>query len=130
MMDMRKALLAGCLLGTAAAGAQGDFRVAGPDGAAIQRAVDRAAAAGGGRVVVPAGDYPSGSLRLYSHVELHLEAGARIVGSARADDYLDFPAEVCDLAPERSRKVFFYAWDATDIAITGEGMIDGQRPKF
>ena len=71
MMNMRKALLVGCLLGTAAAVAQGDFRVAGPDGAAIQRAVDRAAAAGGGRVVVPAGDYPSGSLRLYSHVEVY-----------------------------------------------------------
>lgn len=130
MVKMRKALLIGGLLGSAMACAQGDFRVAGSDGAAIQRAVDQAAAAGGGRVVVPAGDYPSGSLRLYSHVELHLEAGARIVGSARADDYLDFPADVCDLAPERSRKVFVYAWDATDIAITGEGTIDGQGPKF
>ena len=53
-----------------------DFIVEGRDGAAIQRAIDAAAAAGGGRVVVPAGVYPSGSIRLRSKIDLHLEKGA------------------------------------------------------
>ena len=44
--------------------------------AAIQRAVDAAAAAGGGRVIVPAGRFLSGSVLLKDNVELHLESGA------------------------------------------------------
>ena len=117
-------------LGAANAEARKDFRVEGTDAAAIQRAVDQAVAAGGGRVVVPAGTHRSGSIRLASHVELHLEDGAHIVGGARSEDYDDFPSSVCDIAPENSRKVFVYAWDATDVAITGRGTIDGQGPKF
>ena len=42
-------------------------------GEAIQRALDAAAAQGGGRVTVPAGEYLTGSLVMRSHVELHLE---------------------------------------------------------
>ena len=45
-------------------------------GDAIQRAIDAAAAQGGGRVVVPAGEYGTASLVLRSNVELHLQAGA------------------------------------------------------
>ena len=45
-------------------------------GDAIQRAIDAAAAQGGGRVSVPAGEYETASLVLRSNVELHLEAGA------------------------------------------------------
>ena len=45
-------------------------------GDAIQRAIDAAAVQGGGRVVVPAGEYETASLVLRSNVELHLEAGA------------------------------------------------------
>src|SRR5699024_11132663 len=41
-----------------------------------QRAIDEAAAAGGGRVTVPAGVHRLGALRLRSGIELHLEAGA------------------------------------------------------
>ena len=42
-------------------------------GADLQRRIDEAAAAGGGRVVVKAGVHHTGTLRLRSHVELHLE---------------------------------------------------------
>ena len=44
--------------------------------AAIQQAVDAAATAGGGRVIVPAGRFLSGSVLLKDNVELHLESGA------------------------------------------------------
>lgn len=99
-------------------------------GAAIQRAIDAAAAKGGGRVVVPAGVYPSASIRLRSHVDLHLEKGARISGSVKWQDYFSFPESVCPITPEQSDKVFLYAWDEEDIAITGEGIIDGNGPEF
>ena len=104
--------------------------VAEKTGAAIQRAIDEVAAAGGGRVVVPAGEYPSGSLRMRSHVELHLEKGATVVGGDRSEDYFSFPVSVCAVRPEGSARVFVYAWDAEDIAITGEGAFEGQGPKF
>ncbi len=49
--------------------------------AAIQQAVDAAAAAGGGRVIVPAGRFLSGSVLLKDNVELHLESGAVLISS-------------------------------------------------
>ncbi|MGN0846334.1 MAG: glycosyl hydrolase family 28 protein [Kiritimatiellia bacterium] len=104
--------------------------VAGRTGREIQAAIDAVAARGGGRVVVPAGEYRTGSLRLRSHVELHLDRGAYLLGGTRSEDYFSFPAKICSIQPERSSKVFLYAWDAEDIAITGEGTIDGQGPKF
>ena len=49
----------------------------------IQAAIDEVASAGGGRVTVPAGAHESGSIRLRSGIELHLEKGARWDGDAR-----------------------------------------------
>lgn len=57
------------------AGASADAAPA-ENAAAVQRAVDAAHAAGGGRVVIPAGTFQCGTIRLKSHVELHLEQGA------------------------------------------------------
>lgn len=107
-----------------------DVTVKGRSGRDIQSAIDQVAAQGGGRVVVPAGDYQTGSLRLRSHVDLHLDKGANLLGGAKSEDYDSFPAEICSIKPEGSSKVFLYAWDAEDIAVTGEGVIDGQGPKF
>ena len=108
-----------------------DFRV--PEGCVgeeIQRAIDDAFSAGGGRVVVTPGVHHTGTLRLKSRVELHLQEGAVLVGSVKKEDYSDFPNDVCGVAPEYSRKVLLQAWDAEDIAVTGKGMIDGQGPAF
>ena len=54
--------------------------------AAIQQAVDAAAAAGGGRVIVPAGRFLSGSVLLKDNVELHLESGAVLISSPGAPE--------------------------------------------
>ena len=99
-------------------------------GVDFQKLIDEAAAKGGGRVVVPAGVHETKSLRLRSHVELHLEKGAVLRGSVRHEDYFDFPAEVCAVRPESSGLVLIYAWDEEDIAITGEGTVDGRGPEF
>lgn len=104
--------------------------VAAGDGASIQKAIDAVSTQGGGRVVVPAGEYRCPSLRLRSHVELHLAKGALLRGGTKSEDYFDFPPEVCSVRPEKSGRVFIYAWDAEDIAITGEGLIDGRAKEF
>src|SRR5947209_19071644 len=52
--------------------------------AAIQKALDACAHAGGGTVYLPPGEYTSGTLRLRSHVRLYLEAGATLFASQDA----------------------------------------------
>ena len=52
-----------------------------------QAAIDAASAAGGGVVEIPAGDHPTGMLRLKSNVELRLQEGARLVASGDPADY-------------------------------------------
>ena len=105
-------------------------RAADADCGWIQAEIDRVAAAGGGRVTIPPGVHETGSIRLRSHVELHLEKGAVISGSARQEDYDDMPEDVCPITPEFSAKALVMAWDAEDVAITGEGTIDGNGPQF
>ncbi len=83
---------------------------------ALQRAVDAAAAAsGGGTVIVPPGRFLTGSFALKSHVTLHLEKGAVLLGSTDRRHY---------------RKINFHglilAHQQKHIGITGEGVIDGQ----
>ena len=59
-----------------------------PDTAVLQRAMDQIAAAGGGRLTLPAGRYRSGCLNLPSDFELHLEAGAVLIAVPVAVFYL------------------------------------------
>ena len=63
-------------------GARGDGRTL--DTAAINRAVEACAAAGGGRVVLPPGRYLSGTVKLASDLDFVLDAGATLVGSLDA----------------------------------------------
>jgi len=101
--------------------------------AAIQAAVDSVSRAGGGRVVVPAGVWPCGTIWLKDHVELHLEKGATILGSTKAADYNAndvFPENFWSNGEEWSGGHLVLAYKATDVAITGEGTIDGNGPAF
>jgi polygalacturonase len=105
-------------------GATGDGRT--PATAAFAKAIAACAAAGGGRVVVPAGRWLTGAIHLKTNVNLHLEAGATIVFSEDPADYL--PAvwvrwagfECMNYSP------LVYARDAENIAITGRGTLDGR----
>ncbi len=72
-------------------GAKGDGAV--KDTAALQRAIDAAGDAGGGRVVFPAGTYLTGSIYLKDGVELHLQKDAVIFGSPDKEDYN--AADIC-----------------------------------
>lgn len=68
--------------------------------AAIQSAIDACFAAGGGEVVVPAGTFLTGGIRLRSGVALHLLAGAVLRGSRDPQDYFAYRSDpVQPLAP-------------------------------
>ncbi|MBL0887558.1 glycoside hydrolase family 28 protein [Myceligenerans indicum] len=90
----------------------------------IQEAIDAAARSGGGTVTVMAGVHRTGALRLRSHVELHLESGARL--EFVPDPALYPPVEArWEGAPAVVHSPCLYANGATDVAITGLGTIDG-----
>lgn len=92
---------------------------------AIQAAIDAAAAAGGGRVVIPAGKYLSGSIRLRSNIELYLDAGATLVG---ATDVKAFPLIQSRWEGPRVppiHEALISGEDLENVTIRGRGTIDG-----
>lgn len=97
----------------------------------IQAAIDAAGGNGGGTVLIPAGaTYLSGSLVLKSFVELHVERGATLAASGDFDQYTErfvVGALSAGVVNETSQAagMFITARNATNIAITGGGIIDG-----
>ena len=103
---------------------------------AIQAAIDDCFLAGGGEVVIPAGIYRTGGLRLRSNVTLHLLSGAILEGSSDPEDYMswrgdrlepvsDIPSEEpkqyrSALRTSRWNNALIRAFDAHDIAVIGE----------
>jgi hypothetical protein len=114
-------------------GARGDGRFINTK--AIQRAIDDCSKTGG-RVLVPAGQFVTGTLYLKSNTTLYLEKGALLLGSL---DTLDYPANsprtiTClDTHGRNGRSkrnsTLIYAEDQDNISIAGEGTIDGQGDK-
>lgn len=97
---------------------------------AIQTAIDRCTAAGGGTVLVPAGHYKTGSLFLKSNVTLHLENGATLFGSTDINDYTPVKTDYVSLRTHTPTIQLIYADGAENVAITGEGTIDGRGKAF
>jgi len=99
----------------------------------IQAAIDDCSAAGGGRVIVPTGEFVSGTLWLKNHVDLHLEHGARLIASRDQSDYnaLDAYEQNQSYLPEQwIGQHFILCVEQEDVAITGSGTIDGSGNAF
>lgn len=109
-------------------GAKGDGKTL--DNPAINKAIDAAAEAGGGTVVVPAGTYLCGSIRLQSNIHLVIDAGARILGAPQSMDAYDLTEPWHTIAHQDGGHTYFHnslIWGVglTNVSITGEGMIQG-----
>ena len=100
-------------------GAKGDGTT--KDTTAIQGAIDACAGKGGGTVRLTAGTYLSAPIVLKSNITLQLDKGATLLGSP---DHADYPAKVEFRLPTLQPLVS--ATNAENVAITGEGTIDGQ----
>ena len=104
----------------------------------IMDAISACHKAGGGRVIVPAGDYMiEGPLLLKSNVNLHLQEGAYLKFGINPEDYLTGSPEFNGCVMVRWEGLWcynyspvIYAWEEKNIAITGKGTIDGQTDKF
>ncbi len=94
------------------------------DTAAFQKALDACATAGGGAVVVSAGNYLIGSIELKSRTILQLEPGTHLLGSPDLEDYpimkVRWEGKWID-----GHRALIFAHDADHIAIIGAGKISG-----
>jgi hypothetical protein len=96
-----------------------------PDGktinsVAIQTAIKACNKKGGGTVLVPRGNFVTGTIRLLNNVNLYLDPGARLIGSKDTADYRF----------EGERHGMIYAFQARNVSITGEGEIFGNGSSF
>lgn len=109
-------------------GAVGDGRTVGT--AAIQRAVDACHLHGGGRIVVPAGNFVTGTIRLYSNMDLYFEAGAVLTGNPDDKAYLYQSAFGFSGPGAGVRTGLLVAHGEQNISISGFGRINGNGDSF
>ena len=93
---------------------------------AFQKAITACHQAGGGKVLVPPGKYYSGPIYLKSNVNLHLEKGAVILFSVKPEDYLPLVYTRWEGVELMNYSPLIYAFEEENIALTGEGILDGQ----
>jgi polygalacturonase len=83
----------------------------------IQKAIDQAAAQGGGTVWVPAGTFLTGEIEVKSNITLHLDNGAVLLGSPNMSDYPKF-------------KHLLYGNNVTHFSMEGKGIVNGNGLSF
>lgn len=102
-------------------GAKGDGRTL--DTVAIQSALDACGRAGGGVVRLTPGDYLSKPLFLRSNTTLELDRGARLQAT-------DEPADFADPDKPGAVLAFINGRNLTNVALTGQGVIDGAGARW
>ncbi|HJQ31659.1 MAG TPA: glycoside hydrolase family 28 protein [Pyrinomonadaceae bacterium] len=112
-------------------GARGDGKTV--DSGAVNRAIEAAAAAGGGTVHFPAGTYLCFSIRLKSNVALRLEQGAVILAAdpERDKGTYDTPEPnewdmYQDFGHSHWQNSLIWGINVENVSITGPGLIDGR----
>lgn len=105
-------------------GAKGDGKTLNTK--AIQSAIDKCFADKGGTVLIPAGDFLSGTLELKSNVTLHIAASGKLLGSPKREDY----TAGTGVPSGNGNIVFLFAVKADNVSIEGKGTIDGNGLAF
>jgi polygalacturonase len=100
------------------------------DSPAINQAILAASASGGGTVLVPAGTYLCGSIRLTNNIHLDVDAGAVLLGAPQAMNAYDSTEAWPGQAYQDGGHTYFHnslIWgeNLTNVSITGTGMING-----
>jgi hypothetical protein len=105
-------------------GAKGDGKTL--DTGAIQSAIDKCSNEKGGTVLIPAGEFLSGTLELKANVTLHIAAAGKLLGSPKREDY----SAGKGVPAGNGNIVFLYAVNAENISIVGKGTVDGNGLSF
>ncbi len=93
---------------------------------AILSTIEKAAKAGGGTVLIPKGRWLTGAIRLDNNINLRLEKDAVLLFSQDTSDYLPVVFSRHEDVECYKYSAFIYAEGKENIAITGEGTLDGQ----
>jgi len=96
---------------------------------AIQSAIDRCAASGGGVVVVPKGTFLSGAIFLKQGANLYVEKDGVLKGTTNIDDYPVINTR-WEGTEEPWTSAFVNAEGLTNLEIRGEGTIDGSGEEW
>ena len=91
---------------------------------AIQKAIDKCTAQGGGVVQIPAGKYVTGTIILKDNVTLNIVSGAELLGSHNIEDYTE-KVQTSVEAPSFSQ-CLIYAEKAKNVTISGKGTVNGR----
>jgi unsaturated rhamnogalacturonyl hydrolase len=94
--------------------------------AAIARAINACANAGGGRVLVPAGEFLTGAIHLQSGVNLHLATNAVLKFSTDPQAYLPAVFTRFEGIECWNYSPLIFAVGQKNVAVTGAGTLDGQ----
>ncbi len=108
-------------------GAKGDGTTM--DTAAIQKAIDLAAAKPGSTVTLQPGTYLTGSIFVKSNVTLRLDKGVTLLGSQNIKDYPVRPSRIAGIEMSWP-SALVNVYQQQNAAITGEGTIDGDGKVF
>src|ERR1700730_11824764 len=92
---------------------------------AFRKAIGACHQAGGGRGVVPAGEFSTGAIHLKSNVNLYVAKGGTIKFSREPREYLPLVFTRWEGMELMNYSPFIYAFEQTNVAVTGEGVIDG-----
>jgi polygalacturonase len=92
---------------------------------AFRKAIAACNKAGGGRVLVPAGTFLTGPIHLLSNVNLHVSQGATVKFSQDPKAYLPLVFTRWEGMELLNYSPFIYAFEQQNIAITGQGTLDG-----
>src|SRR5215813_9069128 len=92
---------------------------------AIRKAIAACNAAGGGRVVVPAGVFLTGAIHLQSNVNLYVSEGATLKFSDDPEKYLPVVYTRFEGIECMNYSPFIYAFEQENIGVTGSGTLDG-----
>lgn len=90
---------------------------------AIKQAVQACSKAGGGRVVIPAGEWVTGPIHLANNVNLHLKKDALVRFTDNPKDYLPAVMTTWEGMECYNYSPLVYAYNCENVAITGEGTL-------
>ncbi len=93
---------------------------------AINKAIKQLSESGGGTVLVPQGKWLTGPIVLLSNINLHLDEGAELLFSQEFNDYLPEVLTNFEGSEVYAYSPFIYSFKQENIAITGEGVLNGQ----
>jgi polygalacturonase len=93
---------------------------------AFKKAIKACHDAGGGRVIVPAGKWSTGAIHLLSNVNLHIAKDAVVLFSRDPKKYSPQVYTRFEAVELMNYSPLIYAFEQENIAITGEGELNGQ----